>query len=60
MYVLIEEWIPGVPARLLGTTVEDIPVDGERIVEVDVCTMRQGVVAHTINMEPELRNKDPA
>lgn len=60
MYVLIEEWIPGVPASLLGTTVEDIPVNGERIVEVDVCPIRQGIVARTNNMEPELRNKDPA
>ena len=72
MYVLIDEWIPGCPTRLLGATVEDLPVNGERMVKVHVGKLRQGVtfesannevidiIRHVLGNEPEPRNKDPA
>jgi len=61
MYVLIDEWIPGCPTRLLGTTVEDLPDHGERIVKADVCKKWQGYTSMTSgNKQPEPRNKDPA
>ena len=36
MYVLIEEWIPGVPTRLLGSTVEDVANTESHALEVRV------------------------